>query len=65
MTSLVRPGSDAKETRLKFILCGVTSNIFSDTQWIDDLNSFIKSPPGVASHLPIKGDSTDCWNPGI
>ncbi|KAK2466861.1 hypothetical protein APHAL10511_001119 [Amanita phalloides] len=45
--SLVTPESGAKETRLTFVLYGVTGNILSDTQWLNDLNLFIKSPPGV------------------
>ncbi|KAF8625802.1 hypothetical protein AX15_005189 [Amanita polypyramis BW_CC] len=45
--SLVTPQSGTKETRLKLTLYGITGNLFSDVQWFDDLNSFMKSPPGV------------------
>ncbi|KAF8636724.1 hypothetical protein AX17_003527 [Amanita inopinata Kibby_2008] len=45
--SLLLPLLEAKETRLKLALWGITCNIFSDTRWIEDVKTFVKSPPGV------------------
>ncbi|TFK42519.1 hypothetical protein BDQ12DRAFT_703030 [Crucibulum laeve] len=46
-TSVVIPETLAKETRVKLTLCGFTCNILPDIQPITDLQSFVKSPPGV------------------
>ncbi|KAG6898364.1 hypothetical protein C0992_009039 [Termitomyces sp. T32_za158] len=61
-TSLILPGTAAKESRLKLTLSGLTFTFFSDLAWIKDLGSFAQSPPGTfesvipseRTHISIK-----------
>ncbi|KAL5490249.1 ATG2 [Sanghuangporus weigelae] len=45
--SVVLPGTAAKESRVRMVLNGLTFDLWSDVTWIQDLTSFIKSPPGA------------------
>ncbi|KAG6874206.1 hypothetical protein C0995_003752 [Termitomyces sp. Mi166 len=44
-TSLILPGTVAKESRLKLNLSGFMFTLFPDLTWIKDLESFVQSPP--------------------
>ncbi|GLB34893.1 putative autophagy-related protein 2 CAD motif containing protein [Lyophyllum shimeji] len=46
-TSLVVPGTTAKESRIKLTLAGFTFTVFPDFSWITDLAAFVQSPPGT------------------
>ncbi|KAG5650892.1 hypothetical protein H0H81_010636 [Sphagnurus paluster] len=46
-TSLVVPGTSAKESRVKLTLSGFTFNFYPDFSWAKDLAVFVKSPAGV------------------
>ncbi|KAG5728038.1 Autophagy-related protein 2 [Termitomyces sp. T112] len=46
-TSLILPGTAAKESCLKLTLSSFTFALFSDLAWIKDLSSFVQSPPGT------------------
>ncbi|KAF8077884.1 hypothetical protein FPV67DRAFT_1463315 [Lyophyllum atratum] len=46
-TSLVVPGTTAKESRIKLTLTGFTFALFPDFSWTTDLADFAKAPPGT------------------
>ncbi|KAI0797999.1 hypothetical protein C8Q75DRAFT_709658 [Abortiporus biennis] len=46
-TSLVVPGTTAKESRIKVTLCGFTYDIHPDIHWLEELARFAKAPPGA------------------
>ncbi|THH26562.1 hypothetical protein EUX98_g7623 [Antrodiella citrinella] len=46
-TSLIVPGTIAKETKVKVTFYGLTYNFYPDIAWISDLTSFVKAPPGA------------------
>ncbi|TCD64536.1 autophagy- protein 2 [Steccherinum ochraceum] len=46
-TSLIVPGTIAKETKVKVTLCGLTYNFHPGIAWITDLTNFVKAPPGA------------------
>lgn len=46
--SAMSAGTTAKETKVKLTMCDFTCNIFPDMDWVKDLESFVKSPPGVS-----------------
>ena len=48
-TSLVVPGTTAKESKVKVTLCGVTYTFTPNLEWIQELSNFAKAPPGVCS----------------
>ncbi|KAH8107055.1 hypothetical protein BXZ70DRAFT_271252 [Cristinia sonorae] len=65
-TSLVVPGTIAKESQIKVTLCGLTYNFYPDIEWITDLASFVKAPPGAfesvvpseRTHISVKVTDT-------
>ncbi|KAF7304826.1 GP-PDE domain-containing protein [Mycena kentingensis (nom. inval.)] len=46
-TSLVVPGTAAKESRIRTTLWGFTLNMSPDIQWLVDFGAFAKPPPGA------------------
>ncbi|KAJ7581343.1 hypothetical protein C8J56DRAFT_959789 [Mycena floridula] len=46
-TSLVIPTTTVKESRVRLSLWGFTYNLTSEVDWISDLASFAKAPPGA------------------
>ncbi|KAI0082632.1 hypothetical protein K474DRAFT_1610655 [Panus rudis PR-1116 ss-1] len=46
-TSLVVPGTTAKESKVKVTFAGITYTAFPDFDWIQDLIRFAKAPPGT------------------
>ncbi|RDX56759.1 hypothetical protein OH76DRAFT_1395891 [Lentinus brumalis] len=46
-TSLIVPGTTAKESRIRLTVSGITYNFFPDIGWAADLDRFFKAPPGA------------------
>ncbi|OCH92227.1 hypothetical protein OBBRIDRAFT_869049 [Obba rivulosa] len=45
--SLTVPETVAKESRVKLTICGLTCNVLPEFDWVQDLATFAKAPPGV------------------
>ncbi|EJD05775.1 uncharacterized protein FOMMEDRAFT_153115 [Fomitiporia mediterranea MF3/22] len=64
--SVSLPSSIAKESRVRLVLNGLTLNLRSEIEWISDLMSFVKAPPGAfESVIPsertyVSVDVRDC-----
>ncbi|KAI0721077.1 hypothetical protein C8T65DRAFT_601842 [Cerioporus squamosus] len=46
-TSLIVPGTTAKESRIRLTVSGLTYNFHPDIGWAADLGRFFKAPPGA------------------
>ena len=51
LSTSIMPEVNTKETRIKLTMSSFTFTLFPDTQWISDLVSFAKNPPGVCLSL--------------
>jgi len=51
-TSLILPGTTAKESRIRLTLRGFTYNLTSDFGLFADITRFFNSPPGVRPFVP-------------
>ena len=51
LSTSIMPEANTKETRIKLTMSSFTFTLFPDTQWISDLASFAKNPPGVCVSL--------------
>ena len=51
LSTSIMPEANTKETRIKLTMSSFTFTLFPDTQWISDLASFAKNPPGVCLSL--------------
>ena len=47
--SLILPETNAKESRVKVTLSGITYTLHGDLDWIAELANFVKAPPGVSA----------------
>jgi len=51
---MTTPGTTSKESKIKLTLSDLTCNVFPDIDWLQDLEIFAKSPPGVSLiHKPF------------